>query len=450
MVESDKIKKYLTTLCEQVRWKKVHPILSKEIGDHLIDQTDALMEEGIDKETAVDQAILEMGDPVIVGTQLDSTYRPKMEWSVLVLTAIMLVMGIVTKMIILRGEVPADNSAIAIFIGIVCMFLAYSLDFTMIGKYAVQIFGLLLLLSIIVTYGSPLIHASPYYMGYLLLFFPIALSGIMYKMRGKGYYGLLTCIFCYLLSGLIGVFSGRFSGAVLHSLVCLIMFTYIILKDWFQVKKIYAMMILLASNLIPWACLLLFAPNRLEQLIGGVSGKGGYTNRIIQGVIHNARFTIPSRYLSENYMLPERYTDYFITYLIDRFGFISLILVVLVFSIFLIRLFVLSNKQKSVLGKLISKTIIITFMANIAAYIYTNFGYIIFSTMPLLYLAHGGLGIVVNMTLTGLLLSVFKSGEIIMDDQFIKTEYDDKRVVIADGKITINIGRISKRYRGCN
>ncbi len=62
----------------------------EEIENHLTDQKNSLLKEGFDEETATDKALTEMGDPVIVGEQLDHTHRPKPDWTLLALTGAML------------------------------------------------------------------------------------------------------------------------------------------------------------------------------------------------------------------------------------------------------------------------------------------------------------------------------------------------------------------------
>lgn len=60
MQQLDKISGYIRTVCEQIRWKKAHGLVSEEIENHLMDQRDAFIAEGMDEETATDEAIKEM------------------------------------------------------------------------------------------------------------------------------------------------------------------------------------------------------------------------------------------------------------------------------------------------------------------------------------------------------------------------------------------------------
>lgn len=74
---NNKITDYLEMVSKRIRWKKAHPLVLKELNDHIIDQKNAFIDDGFDEEEAIDKAIAEMGDPTLVGKQLDHIHRPK-------------------------------------------------------------------------------------------------------------------------------------------------------------------------------------------------------------------------------------------------------------------------------------------------------------------------------------------------------------------------------------
>ena len=43
MQQINKIKQYTHSVCEQIRWKKAHSVISEEIENHIIDQRDTFM-----------------------------------------------------------------------------------------------------------------------------------------------------------------------------------------------------------------------------------------------------------------------------------------------------------------------------------------------------------------------------------------------------------------------
>ena len=70
---------YLDTLSEQIRCKKARPMVVEEIENHINDQAEAYIKNGMEKDEAVNRAVLEMGDPVETGVALDRVHRPRMQ-----------------------------------------------------------------------------------------------------------------------------------------------------------------------------------------------------------------------------------------------------------------------------------------------------------------------------------------------------------------------------------
>ena len=58
MRPSDRMQDYLDQICGQVRWKKAHGAIRKELQDHLQDQAQAFEDEGNTPEKAAEMAVL--------------------------------------------------------------------------------------------------------------------------------------------------------------------------------------------------------------------------------------------------------------------------------------------------------------------------------------------------------------------------------------------------------
>ena len=74
------IEEYLEIVSGQIRSKRARIMAVKEIEDHIKDQAGAYEEEGMKQETAMEEAVRQMGDPVTTGVELDRIHRPKMDW----------------------------------------------------------------------------------------------------------------------------------------------------------------------------------------------------------------------------------------------------------------------------------------------------------------------------------------------------------------------------------
>ncbi len=451
MKQSNKISEYIKTVCEQIRWQKAHNVISKEIEDHIIDQKNAFVANGLDEETATERAIEEMGDPILVGCELDRTHKPKVEWSIIILTGISLLIGLAAK-IFIRYELDMpwilDKSIVSIIPGIGCMAIAYFLDFTTIGKYPKSFYFSILAITIGVMLISPIVNGRRQYVEFMLLLFPTAFGGILYSMRTKGYLGIILSGGYLAIPVFIGMLIPSLSSVLLYSTACLILMTLAISKGWFYVNKLKGMLLIYIPTVIIAIINILITianPYRWQRLRNAFDPSldpmgAGYVGAVIRDLIKGAKFFNQGE-LTYSYdvkeVLPEVHTNNLLTYLIHQFGWISFIIIMTVILILIIRFFMLSSKQKSVLGKLVSTSVLITFTIQVTFYVIHNLGLPLFSPLTLPFISYSSTGTIINMALVGIMLSVFKSGYLVKDHKIIMVRKNNL-YEISDGKIIIN------------
>ena len=172
----------------------------------------------------------------------------------------------------------------------------------------------------------------------------------------------------------------------------------------------------------------------------------GYIGTVIQRFLSHSQFIGEGMPLSgfEKYtvlqILPDVNTDFLLTYLIYRFGWIVLIGTIGIFSAFIIRALILCKKQKSVLGFLVSLAIISTFALQCVIYIASNLGFFLLSPLSLPLISYGGQALVINMCLIGFLLSVFRTGDLVRDQAGVAVVAKSSRFIqFVNGQIIINL-----------
>ncbi len=82
-------KEYLCILSEQIRYKKVVPMVTKELISHIEEQKQDFMVAGMKEREAEESAVAEMGDPVTVGAILSQIHKPKTKWRIIILSGVM-------------------------------------------------------------------------------------------------------------------------------------------------------------------------------------------------------------------------------------------------------------------------------------------------------------------------------------------------------------------------
>lgn len=453
-MQSNKIKDYSQKVCEQIRWKKAHDIVSKEIEDHIIDQKYDYVSNGLDDDLAMDKAILEMGDPVEVGTDLDSIYRPNPEWRIIILTSLLLLLGVVIRSFITYDyQMPwkLTNSIISIIIGTVFMIVAYIMDYSIIGKNSKKLYFALIILTILVLFNGPMLRGQNYYVKYIMLLFPTVFGGIVYSLRNKGHMGIILSGLYYIVPGIICIYTTSFSSLIMYSFTCLIILTYTILKGWFNVERLKGLALVyipVALVSITSIALLViensYKLNRLKVAFNPYldSMNMGWIGTVTRDILKNAKLIGQNKYVAniEN-LLPSIDTDYMLTYLIDKVGWISFVVIMILISAFIIRSIKVSLSQKGVLGGLVSISVISTFTMQVIFYVIHNLGFQLFDPFILPLLSYSRVGTLINMFLIGIMLSVFKSSVLYKNEDRLMEKSRGKLFQFEDGKIIIDLNK---------
>ena len=180
--------KYLETVAEQIRCKRAVPFLKQELKDHIEDQMEAYIADGMNPEEAEEAAVREMGNPVETGVELDRVHRPKMDRKVLLGAIFLGVLGIIIQAMILstvyKEQMGPEYSApyhiyaldeimeqAAITLGgIVTMLAVCYLDYSRLFKHTRKIWiGLNVLLILICVFDFALVQDNVLHCGVQLV-----------------------------------------------------------------------------------------------------------------------------------------------------------------------------------------------------------------------------------------------------------------------------------------
>ena len=440
---SDAFHRYAEKVCEQIRWKKAHPAVAQEIEDHLTDQKNAYLAAGDSESIAEEKALLQMGDPVSVGAALDQTHKPAPQWGIIGLVLLLFVLGGIIQVLLLK-TIPVGNDALAtrsaqvlfVFLPLsLATFVGmYFLDFSFFGKHpyvlplgllmvdlAAQLFGEFYGGKRWFTLGS--FALSPLA---LSLLFPLAFCGLLY---------------CHTFSG---VLTFVFSAGILMLIAAK--------KEWFGKKNQTILLLLFLLAVVCLIVLLMFyAPFRYrygwERLYtifvpSGDPMGSGYLSTQLKTILSHCVLLGEGAALSETqaFLLTDASmlrSDYLLAYLTYHYGWVASGIVVLLLAVFLGLGFRKALKQKSIFGQMVSLTILCTFTAEILLYIPANLGIWLIAPIALPFLSYGATALLINMALAGVLLSVFRMGEVYRDTAPHPIFSDSKFIQWADGKLTI-------------
>lgn len=89
------VSRFLDEVTDQIAWKPLRPSIRRELEEHIEDLADELKNEGIESEEAFQQAVRQMGDPIIIGTELNAVHQIRRTPVLTVLSLLLLLAGFV-------------------------------------------------------------------------------------------------------------------------------------------------------------------------------------------------------------------------------------------------------------------------------------------------------------------------------------------------------------------
>lgn len=422
MSEHKAIKDYLNTVGEQIRWKRARASVLLELEQHLSDQRDAFADEGCDD--AERMAVEEMGDPVMLGTQLDGIHRPKPQKCLLVLTILFAVVCA-----FLRVWLTADycylainplKTLLSVCLGCAALLGGYFLDYSFLARYGKKFYVGALIFGVLMLYCSPKVNNVSYYTRYVASFFPVVYAAWFYTCRNKGWLGIFSAVAGGIPLCLICLAAPSIWGALLLVIVGLVLFVVAAQKDWFSIGKGKTALVVAAGviSMAAAACGTALTSNRFlirwENFLHPERDPLGhsYAAMMVKNVLSGSRWLGEGQLNSEfgsvpvEALLPNFETDFLLTTLIYKLGWIPFILLVTAFAVLLCWLAVRCIRQRSQFGKMVALSVLIPFCLRTIMGIALSLGHILTSVSFPFFV--GNLQMVLDMGMVGLVLSVFR------------------------------------------
>jgi len=128
---------YLEEVCSHVKAKDVHNDIVSELLGHLLERVEDLMElEQMGEEEAVASAVRGMGDAREVGIGLNAAHKPKTEWSVVVIFAVMFLLAVVALFAMPAGYINFTTKLVIVLAGLLFMVAAYFGNYQKLARWS--------------------------------------------------------------------------------------------------------------------------------------------------------------------------------------------------------------------------------------------------------------------------------------------------------------------------
>lgn len=438
-MEYKSIDDYIDKICEQIRFKKAHNQIAKEIENHIIEQKESFLKYGLNEKEALEKAINERGDAILVGEKFNEVYKPKINWNIIFFVSIISIIFTIVQSVFSLY----DNNAIIpsyltdihyivveivnIIISILVMILVCYIDFTKILKYSFFMYVINIVLSIFTISSLRRFNVWIDINRMALIMFdylPLFFTGIVYSNRNTGYKGIFNCLFYILLPLIFRNILDKYI-LIYYVISTVLILIYSINKGYFKIKNKYLVssVIILTFILIYILSIYFFADPyylmRIKMSFFNTDKLGsGYVNYVISEILKNSQFIgsmIPLNNTNIDINLINKLNDMIILKLIMKFGYLSAIIFISIFLIFFTYIYNICKKQKSVLGNLACISIFMMLFTQFITTVQLNIFYI-FPSIGLPFVSEGLIYKTYVMFNIGIFLSAYRQKSIFQDN----------------------------------
>lgn len=414
---------WVNSATSQMRWKRARPVAAKELTDHLSDQYEAFLDEGMDEEAAAQATAREMGDAVETGTRLDRAWRPRPDWVMLGIVLVVAAMGL-TLQYLLR---PHNDLEWYMFFGkyvagAVCLLAAYFVDYTILGRHCWLLYCLWVAGGLLLAFG-PVRGESMGKLVYLaqwVWFFPVLFAGILFRQRGSGTRGIGVCLLSLPVMWFLAIHAPSMAAITVQTVVSCGMLFMAVWRGAFG-RRTRGRLALAASPVLAMLLYFLFQLYRDPHIrykleivfhpqIDALAE--GWLGAIIQYVMFGIRYPNCEKGGYETFIRYEGATDLLFVSAKYCWGWVVVLLILAAAVLLLVWGFRIARRQTGLLARSVCMGVMVTFALQTLMYVLQNCGIILIAAYGLPLLSYGGMYLCQTMLLLGLLLSAQRSGQL--------------------------------------
>lgn len=451
---------YMASLTEQIHDKRAKQLVTKEIRNHIEEQTEMYEMDGMEHEKAVKEAVRQMGNPIDTGMALNKIHKPKMPWAMLGLVVFLMIAGIVMQAVVfaegassrwnLNWDSLLPKTITYNLIGFAVILLLLYVDYNFIAKYAYGIYAVYLvgmfawLVAVeINVWRSPSITT---YYG-LQMLFPVVFAGIVYRNRNRGWRGVGICLTLGLAEFVWHVIGWELLGdghyysyypalaesiLIILLVLCVAIWKGILGKDR-KTQAIFlvsVVLILAVSGAIFMANaggMGTYILRRLRNIF--VAEDSAYLNVLLQEGIRQSDWFGGGAFIGRE---PEtlHYTTLLLNGVFTYFGKFAGIIVIAVFVAFIGLAMKMSFNQSNRIGLLVGVACTASILIRFAAYVAINMGCALWWTTLVPFFSYGKVGAVMNGVYIGLILCVYRNSNILHEEHVGQKHLPRIRVTI--------------------
>jgi len=406
---------YLHEVTEQIKSKEAKKYVAAELNHHLKTAKQSFINDGLTEAEAEEKAIAQMGNPAMLGIQMNKLHRPKVDWLMIIILFATIGLGFL-PLLSLDPNIASmyvKNKTIIVLLGLLITFGFMFLDYRRLIQYKWLFFtlGMLILFLLITgpsTYinGYPLIEVGPLSLDsssslpFFLLFWAAFFKSSRITLWQTGGLFFLTLFMFFSLSGLSITF------------IYIIMFFVMIWWSNLSLKKVTGATLSLfaffgGTALIVRPSLHPYQTERISAYLNPAqyNETSGYLYIHVKELMQNAGWFGNT---SKVDFIPEPYTDYVFVNFTYHYGWLLASILVMILALMAARMLFTLRKINNSFGKMLIIGGVTLFAVQFIYNIAMATGWLPMMSMSLPFISYGLMPTIMNSIIIGIFLSIYR------------------------------------------
>ena len=439
------IKNFLDKVCGEIKYRPVRKGICEELKSHIQEIKEEYTNKGIPENEAEEKAVLQMGVPEEIGKKLNKIHKPKLDWKLLLMMAILMGFGVFVA--ILKQKNTNDNyiqsTIIYMIIGTILSIGIYFFDYKLLKKYSTTIYIIASILMIlpIIQFGfiprgvynirlfgitiSPSTIALPLYL--------ISFIGFIFNYNKTNNFNMtilnkeiainkdmVKIIICSVVSLILMEYISSITNAIILGIVYLIVSTVKIIQN--KKNRIKNLIILYVIPVFMGLLLILTlvkSPYRLERIVSSFNPEidpesSGYVGMLQKEILENAKIIgeADTMAISSNQSIINLESNYTFIYLLGRTGILVAGLLVCTIILTSIKLIINAKNIKEQYGKFLIIGLSSLYILQSFATILMNVNMGVQTNVNLPFVTYGGVYFIVSILSIAIIFSVYRRKDI--------------------------------------
>ena len=439
------IKNFLDKVCGEIKYRPVRKGICEELKSHIQEIKEEYTNKGIPENEAEEKAALQMGVPEEIGKKLNKIHKPKLDWKLLLMMAILMGFGVFVA--ILKQKNTNDNyiqsTIIYMIIGTILSIGIYFFDYKLLKKYSTTIYIIASILMIlpIIQFGfiprgvynirlfgitiSPSTIALPLYL--------ISFIGFIFNYNKTNNFNMtilnkeiainkdmVKIIICSVVSLILMEYISSITNAIILGIVYLIISTVKIIQN--KKNRIKNLIILYVIPVFIGLMLILTlvkSPYRLERIVSSFNPEidpesSGYVGMLQKEILENAKIIgeADTMAISSNQSIINLESNYTFIYLLGRTGILVAGLLVCTIILTSIKLIINAKNIKEQYGKFLIIGLSSLYILQSFATILMNVNMGVQTNVNLPFVTYGGVYFIVSILSIAIIFSVYRRKDI--------------------------------------